>query len=263
MQVNNLRDVSNPFPSPVLPHVQSIFRTMRVTRIARVCQNDPGQGKAGEFLATNGVFSTFRKVRLQCRVDHSLGASTDDNESLGADHSPQLELTRALAVSELVPTDDGRDHVFYAVMTTSDPITRILGICAFSLQSVDEALNRPQVFTWQTSDSDNWLQRFWRTVLPLTGWSSASDDDFTYSTWSSYPTPGSSTLRIVGNTPMIEAITKSAERDRRVGAIVFKGATSLESNHLSHLHEETLAEPKRIGRIYNVHTMQISPHKNI
>ncbi|TGZ73917.1 hypothetical protein CRM22_001248 [Opisthorchis felineus] len=107
--------------------------------------------------------------------------------------------------------DDGRDHVFYAVMTTSDPITRILGICAFSLQSVDEALNRPQVFTWQTSDSDNWLQRFWRTVLPLTGWSSASDDDFTYSTWSSYPTPGSSTLRIVGNTPMIEAITKSAE----------------------------------------------------
>ncbi|GAA56972.1 hypothetical protein CLF_111917 [Clonorchis sinensis] len=190
---------------------ESIFRTVRVTRIARVCQNDPGQGKAGEFLATNGVFSTFRKIRLQCRVDHSLGASTDENKSLGADHSPQLELTRALAVSELVPTDDGRDHVFYAIMTTSDPITGILGICAFSLRSVDEALNRPQVFTWQTLDSDNWLQRFWRTVLPLTGWSSATDDEFTYSTWSSYPTPGSSTLRIVGNTPMIEAITKSAE----------------------------------------------------
>ncbi|KER22120.1 hypothetical protein T265_14941, partial [Opisthorchis viverrini] len=191
---------------------QSIFRTVRVTRIARLCQNDPGQGKAGEFLATNGVFSTFRKIRLQCRVDHSLvGVSADDNKSFVADHSPQLELTRALAVSELVPTDDGRDHVFYALMTTSDSITGILGICAFSLRSIDEALNRPQVFTWQTSDSDNWLQRFWRTVLPLTGWSSSSEDDFTYGTWSAYPTPGSSTLRMVGNTPMTEAISKSAE----------------------------------------------------
>ncbi|CAL8096305.1 unnamed protein product [Calicophoron daubneyi] len=143
-----------------------------VTRVARVCSNDPGQGEAGAYLTTSGVFSTFRKTRLMCRLssktawhqpfpheeaNHSPSSINRGEQNGGGgtdelldDRSKYLEFTRALAVSDVIATTDAKDHVFYALMATDESVSGIMAICAFNLRAVNIAIDAEQLVTWHS-----------------------------------------------------------------------------------------------------------------
>ncbi|KAF5401196.1 hypothetical protein PHET_05443 [Paragonimus heterotremus] len=178
-----------------------------VTQVARVCQHDPGQGKAGQFLTTNGVFTTFRKTRLRCQT--SAGRQTSTKMPPTSRLQP-LELTRAVAVSEFVNTDNGEDHVFYALMTTSDSVTDVYGLCAFRLSDVDLALNYDRLFTWQSADvpSESWLERFLRNITPF---SHPSEGDGSTLRQTTYGKSVGEHIRVISQTPMTQAITNASK----------------------------------------------------
>ncbi|KAK4473504.1 hypothetical protein MN116_002867 [Schistosoma mekongi] len=156
-----------------------------VTRIGRVCQRDPGSKLPPSILPNGGgVFTTFRKTRLVCRAYSSKNFDNseiyqqnqekhyenDDNKNkhlheykIAKDKS-YIEFNRAIAVSKIVPTADKTDHVFYALMTTTDSISGLYGLCAFNLNSVDENLDVDHLIKIrQTNNAKNGLSRMvWR-----------------------------------------------------------------------------------------------------
>ncbi|KAH8850071.1 hypothetical protein KSF78_0000398 [Schistosoma japonicum] len=152
-----------------------------ITRIGRVCQRDPGSKLPPSVLPNGGgVFTTFRKTRLVCRAysskhNDNSGKYQQNQESLDenndkksrqldenkmVDDKSYLEFNRAIAVSEIVPTADKTDHVFYALMATIDSISGIYALCAFNLNSVDENLNVDHLIKIrQTNNARNGLSR--------------------------------------------------------------------------------------------------------
>ncbi|KAA3677360.1 uncharacterized protein DEA37_0002839, partial [Paragonimus westermani] len=178
-----------------------------VTQVVRVCQHDPGQGKAGQFLTTNGVFTTFRKTRLRCQT--SAGRQTSRNMR-SSSRLQSLELTRAVAISEFVTTDNRKDHVFYALMTTSDSVTSVYGLCAFRLSDVDLALNYDRLFTWQSADvpSESWLERFLRNITPF---SSPSEGEGSTLRQTTYGKSIGENIRVISQSPMTQAIANASK----------------------------------------------------
>ncbi|CAH8487712.1 unnamed protein product [Schistosoma bovis] len=157
-----------------------------VTRIGRVCQHDPGSKLSASILPNGGgVFTTFRKTQLVCRAYSSESVhqretnhhqsydkfngqeNTKDgyfNEQKITNEKNYLEFNRAIAVSEIVPTGDMTDHVFYALMTTIDSISGLYALCAFNLNSVDQNLNTDHLIKFkQSNNAYNGLSRMvWR-----------------------------------------------------------------------------------------------------
>ncbi|KAF8561308.1 hypothetical protein P879_08702 [Paragonimus westermani] len=178
-----------------------------VTQVVRVCQRDPGQGKAGQFLTTNGVFTTFRKTRLRCQTSAGRQISTKMRSS---SRLQSLELTRAVAVSEFVTTDNRKDHVFYALMTTSDSVTSVYGLCAFRLSDIDLALNYDRLFTWQSADvpSESWLERFLRNITPF---SNPSEGEGSTLRQTTYGKSIGENIRVISQTPMTQAIANASK----------------------------------------------------
>ncbi|CAH8486684.1 unnamed protein product [Schistosoma margrebowiei] len=146
-----------------------------ITRIGRVCQHDPGSKLSASILPNGGgVFTTFRKTQLVCRAYSSESAhqqetnhhqsydkfngqeNTKDgyfNEQKITNEKSYLQFNRAIAVSEIVPTDDMADHVFYALMTTIDSISGLYALCAFNLNSVDQNLNTDHLIKFKQSNN--------------------------------------------------------------------------------------------------------------
>uniref|UniRef100_A0A5K4FBG1 Sema domain-containing protein n=1 Tax=Schistosoma mansoni TaxID=6183 RepID=A0A5K4FBG1_SCHMA len=157
-----------------------------ITRIGRVCQHDPGSKLSASVLPNGGgVFTTFRKTQLVCRAYSSESIHQEEtnhyqsydkfngqgntkkgyfNEQKITNEKSYLEFNRAIAVSEIVPTGDMTDHVFYALMTTIDSISGLYALCAFNLNSVDENLNTDHLIKLkQSNNAYNGLSRMvWR-----------------------------------------------------------------------------------------------------
>nr|CAH8825831.1 unnamed protein product [Trichobilharzia regenti] len=154
-----------------------------ITRIGRVCQHDQGLSISASVLPNaGGVFTTFRKTRLACRAYSPLNnykkyEHRNENRKYAQDTKDEqfneyetmgdknyLEFNRAIAVSEIVPTINHTDHVFYALMTTVDSLSRIYALCAFNLNAVDQSLNIDHLIRLkQSTNTPSGLSRMvWR-----------------------------------------------------------------------------------------------------
>ncbi|CAH8828446.1 unnamed protein product [Trichobilharzia szidati] len=154
-----------------------------ITRIGRVCQHDQGLSISASVLPNaGGVFTTFRKTRLACRAYSPLNNYKKyehryENKKYARDTKEEqfneyetmgeknyLEFNRAIAVSEIVPTINKTDHVFYALMTTVDSLSRIYALCAFNLNAVDQSLNIDHLIRLkQSTNTPSGLSRMvWR-----------------------------------------------------------------------------------------------------
>ncbi|CAH8464742.1 unnamed protein product [Heterobilharzia americana] len=155
-----------------------------ITRIGRVCEHDPGLRISASILPNGGgVFTTFRKTRLACRVyscvhnsksqrnhcfrnqfNNKQHLQDNKNEQVTSSVKNYLEFSQAVAVSEIVPTVDKSDNVFYALMTTVDSISQTYALCAFNLKSVDQSLDIDHLIRLkQTTKTHSGLSRtVWR-----------------------------------------------------------------------------------------------------
>ncbi|KAL3309057.1 hypothetical protein Ciccas_012401 [Cichlidogyrus casuarinus] len=100
-----------------------------ITRIARICENDPGF-KAMPYSRNahnSGIFTSFRKLTLTCSVD-GLGART------------QINLAQTIVASQPSETKHG-DSVFYLIMSTDFDGSNVSGVCAYSLKMVNHTFS--------------------------------------------------------------------------------------------------------------------------
>ncbi|CAH8466224.1 unnamed protein product [Schistosoma turkestanicum] len=94
------QDINTPYAA----YERSLPNTRNtITRIGRVCQHDPGSKLSASILPNGGgVFTTFRKTQLVCRA-YSSSDQYINGQKL-TNEKDYLEFSRAIAISEIVPT---------------------------------------------------------------------------------------------------------------------------------------------------------------